>query len=535
VQRTVGLLVGPPGDPHKYRLIEQRERGGEGDLWLGEVVVTGRPIPVAIKVLHAAAAPDLTTWRTRWANQVELLRSVDHPGFARIREMFEGPAQRTGGLRVGSKPPPNLYLVMNWVEGQRLLQWSVAPGRTHQQVVQVLRQVAEALDYLHRRPVANLEEPLLHRDVKPDNILIDDDGKAVLVDFGFTRFASDDSMTVVGTTGYWAPESQQPGARFSPASDRFAFGCTVCAAMLGATPDLTDVGGLVHHLASEFGREVAVGFEPRMLEMLDRDPASRPASCVAWLDSLFAPTRGTSSTMSASSPWSPPRPTGGGSPTVLDAPVVARAKTFAAGAKTTAQRNDRRPLVLLAGIAAVVIVFSLFRPHSRQSELTRYVRSDGALAAGRLTCSGLAGVCLNGSFSAVQRSLGSPRVHDDVSATWTLDGPIAYVEHVDDRVTTIKLYWDDAAPKTSVSLPSWVNVPTLRPETSVRGLVAALGREPDLVAADGPMLALTWRFDHGTITFGALVGPAGPGSDDLANTATAVARYAERPIREVRV
>ena len=102
-------------------------------------------------------------------------------------------------------------------------------------------------------------------------------------------------------------------------------------------------------------------------------------------------------------------------------------------------------------------------------------------------------------------------------------------------IVAVKVYWDQAAGRTSVALPSWVILRSLAPGATVATLVRDLGRNPDRVSADERVLAMTWRFGSDSITFGALVGDQGPASVDLSNVANAMATYGDRLVTEVSV
>ena len=284
-------MAGPFDDPMKYRLLRLVASGGEGELWCGSVDASGRAVPVAIKVLHKQrSAQAFGAWQRRWTEQVELLRSLDHEHVVTIRESFVGSAPFAGE---SAKVDTALYLVMNWVSGVTLAEWCRADGRSFVQIKAALDQIASALDYLHGRPVHGLDEPVVHRDVKPGNVLVSGSGVAVLVDFGLTRFAFDAEMTVAGTEGYWAPESRSPRGEYSPASDRFAFGCTTYAVICGSRPAISDRRAMERELQRGLR---AVGAPEVAAEtffaMLDDNPRDRPSSCAGWMADVFeAPLR----------------------------------------------------------------------------------------------------------------------------------------------------------------------------------------------------------------------------------------------------
>ena len=198
--------VGPVGEPDRYELSELKSSGGEGQLWRGVLDVDGAAITVAVKVIHPSKNSDLEEWRVRWQRQAELLRSLDHPGLVKVRDVFEGPVPHEAGDADASTN--TLYLVMNWVEGPTLEEWvSRNPNRDVLESARVLGKLASAVDYLHSGAVTG--NPVLHRDIKPANVIVTAAG-AVLVDFGFTRVIGGQPLTIAGTPAYIAPETVTP-------------------------------------------------------------------------------------------------------------------------------------------------------------------------------------------------------------------------------------------------------------------------------------------------------------------------------------
>lgn len=95
----MATTAGPHDDPDRYELIQLKSSGGEGQVFQGSIDIDGARIGVAVKVVHASRTNDFDEWRTRWRRQAELLRSLDHPGLVKVREVFEGP------LRTNVAPP----------------------------------------------------------------------------------------------------------------------------------------------------------------------------------------------------------------------------------------------------------------------------------------------------------------------------------------------------------------------------------------------------------------------------------------------
>ena len=276
-------FVGPFDAPDKYRLVELRSRGGEGEVWRGSLAVEGQDVPVAVKQILATNIDDLEQWRDRWRRQAEVLRSLQHPGLVTVREVFEGPEPHDSEL--ADVNTSTLYLVMNWVEGPTLVEWVTRrAGRDVLESIAVVRGLASAVDYLHSGVATGA--PIVHRDIKPANVIITDDGPR-LVDFGFVRGLAegDVSQTMVGTPAFIAPEVAA-GLGATEASDRFALGATAYFALTGKTPDMSDPSSLRDHLAGVSGLEDRPDVHEHLLSMLHPDPTHRPASSLDWAQGL---------------------------------------------------------------------------------------------------------------------------------------------------------------------------------------------------------------------------------------------------------
>jgi serine/threonine protein kinase len=198
-----------------YRIEAVVGRGGMGVVYRATDLSLARP--VALKLITPEFAQD-PEFRERFLREPRLAASLDHPGVVPIYEAGEREGQ--------------LYLAMRWVEGTDLRRMLRRDGRLSPEVtVTVLTQVAEALDAIHRRGV-------VHRDVKPANILLDDDGHAYLGDFGVSGEAGAGGR-MAGTLDYLAPE-QIRGDDVDGLADGFALGCVLHECLSGAPPFLRE-------------------------------------------------------------------------------------------------------------------------------------------------------------------------------------------------------------------------------------------------------------------------------------------------------
>ncbi len=198
-----------------YTIIEQVGRGGFGIVY--RAVHHAKERTEALKVLFSKT-PLLTSY---FENEVHLIARLRHNNIATLHE-----AQL-------SSPP--LYYTMGFVEGQRLHEYVTARRSTLGERIELIRTVAEALEYAHSQGV-------VHRDIKPQNILIDEDGAPHIVDFGIsTRLGEaaeragesprlDDAP--VGTIGYIAPE-QRRGCEVDGRADIFSLGAVLFHCITG--------------------------------------------------------------------------------------------------------------------------------------------------------------------------------------------------------------------------------------------------------------------------------------------------------------
>jgi hypothetical protein len=217
-----GMVRGPdwkgqlvPG----YRLLSRIAVGGFASLWTAEPLFgSGR---VAIKILHPERAQDpRSVARFEW--EAMLLRRFECPAIVR-------------GLDHGFERGTH-YLVMEYVEGRSLGQALSETGAFPARVALALaRQVAEALRYLHG-------QGYVHRDIKPDNVLLDAAGRAKLCDLGFSvpipRHGGDGGRprTVVGTAGYMSPETLEGRPALGVGGDLYALGILLYALLTGHEP-----------------------------------------------------------------------------------------------------------------------------------------------------------------------------------------------------------------------------------------------------------------------------------------------------------
>ncbi len=223
VAPAVGVTGAPPLPPgrQRFHLIRRLGSGGFGRVWLAQDAQLGHVV-----ALKAAHAPDAET-EQRIQREARALAAVRHPNCVRIYDMV--PARSDPGLA----DLDGMVIVMGFVEGQSLGDQVRDHGVLDDiAAARVWVNLAGALDAAHSRGV-------MHRDVKPGNVVVDPHGVAHLIDFGIARKTGDATMTqtgfVLGTPDFLAPEIAC-GERASAASDSWQLAATISYALTGHPP-----------------------------------------------------------------------------------------------------------------------------------------------------------------------------------------------------------------------------------------------------------------------------------------------------------
>ncbi|MFI7400747.1 protein kinase [Streptomyces sp. NPDC049541] len=252
----------------RYRVVSQLGRGGMGIVWRAVDEVLGREVAVKeLRTYTDAAGPELADLRLRMQREARAAARVRHPAVVAVHDVTE----------VDGRP----LIVMELVDGPSLEQVLRERGPLDPvEAAGIGARVMDALAAAHRAGV-------LHRDVKPGNILLEGSGRVVLTDFGIAAMEDpgDGAAThltrsgaLVGSLDYLAPERAQ-GAEASPASDVWALGATLYAAVEGSSP---------FRRTSTYSTLTAIVTEPLpeperagplahvLRQLLDKRPETRP-------------------------------------------------------------------------------------------------------------------------------------------------------------------------------------------------------------------------------------------------------------------
>ncbi|WP_264072845.1 serine/threonine-protein kinase, partial [Mycobacterium palustre] len=249
-----------------YRLRRLVGRGGMGDVYEAEDTVRERI--VALKLMSQALSSD-PVFRSRMQREARTAGRLQEPHVVPIHDFGEIDGQ--------------LYVDMRLIDGKNLATMLSRYGPlSPPRAVAIVRQIGSALDAAHAAGV-------MHRDVKPENILVSADDFAYLVDFGIASATSDEKLTqfgtTVGTVKYMAPE------RFSDAevtyrADIYALACVLYECLTGSPPYTGDtIGVMGAHLNQAIPRpsaarpSIPVAFDGVIARGMAKDPAARYATC----------------------------------------------------------------------------------------------------------------------------------------------------------------------------------------------------------------------------------------------------------------
>ena len=280
----------------RYRLLDRLGAGGMGTVWRAEDIVLGREVAIKeVTFPNGVSDEEREVLRERTRREARAAARLDHPSAVTVYDVVE--------------EDDTPYLVMELVEARTLADVIRTDGPLTPRATAVVGlAVLGALEAAHAQGI-------VHRDVKPSNVLLRPDGRVVLTDFGIATFTGDSSITstglLLGSPSYIAPErarGEQPG----PASDLWSLGATMFTAVEGrapydrgeALPTMTAV------VTGEHSPFVAAGPLVPVLEgLLDKDPGSRLSPAMT-RTALTEVSTSAAADATAASPLAPAEPAG---------------------------------------------------------------------------------------------------------------------------------------------------------------------------------------------------------------------------------
>jgi eukaryotic-like serine/threonine-protein kinase len=278
---------------NRYKVLSRIGSGGMADVWCAEDTHLGRR--VALKVLHDRFAQD-REFVERFRREAEAAAGLQHPNVVGVFD--RGEVDRT------------YYIAMEFLDG-RSLKELIDAGLSPKEAVAIVRQILEAARFGHRRGV-------IHRDLKPQNVIVDSERKATVTDFGIARAGVSEitqTGSVMGTAHYLSPEQAQ-GLEVTAATDLYSIGVILYEALTGRVPFEADSAVAVAlkqvsqtpQRPSAINAEVSPALDAVVMRALEKDPARRFQDADAFIAALDAAERDPGAVGKGTVEFAPPPP-----------------------------------------------------------------------------------------------------------------------------------------------------------------------------------------------------------------------------------
>ncbi len=250
----------------RYRLVRRIATGGMGEVWQAQDEVILRQVAIKILKQQYMGDPDFVE---RFRTEAKHAAMINHDGIANVYDYGEDDG--------------SAYLVMELVPGESLSS-ILEREKTlpDQQVISIIAQTALALDAAHR-------EGLVHRDIKPGNLLISPEGQVKITDFGIARVANQVSLTqtgqVMGTVQYLAPE-QATGKPASASGDIYSLGIVAYEALAGKRPfkgetQMAIAMAQINEIPPPLPEHIDAKLAKLVMDCMAKKPDQRPSSALA--------------------------------------------------------------------------------------------------------------------------------------------------------------------------------------------------------------------------------------------------------------
>ena len=200
----------------RYRVIEKIADGGMSEIYLAERISDGRRLAIKAVPKNNAFAFDLLA-------EPKILMRLDHPSLPKIIDVVQDKT--------------TLYIIETYIPGMTI-EDQLEGDKCFDEltVIEWSRQLCDILIYLH-----NLHPPIIYRDLKPSNIIVSDDGKVHVIDFGIAReYKTGGDHSYFGTRGYAAPE-QYDSSPTDPRTDIYSLGATMFHMLTGVSPEKVNI------------------------------------------------------------------------------------------------------------------------------------------------------------------------------------------------------------------------------------------------------------------------------------------------------
>jgi eukaryotic-like serine/threonine-protein kinase len=311
----------------RYRVLHRIGSGGMADVWLADDSHLQRQ--VALKVLHARFAQD-REFVERFRREAEAAAGLQHPHVVAVFD--RGDVDGT------------YYIAMQHLEGRTLKQL-IDAGLAPEDAARLIRQVLEAARFAHRHSV-------VHRDLKPQNVIVDAEGKATVTDFGIARAGVSDitqAGSVMGTPHYLSPEQAQ-GLDVTAVSDLYSIGVMLYEALTGRVPFEGDSAvsvamkqvGQAPQRPSSINPQVSPALDAVVMRALEKEPGQRFQSADAFIAALDAALENPRAGMEGTAAFAPLPPIVAAPAEALDPAVI--------------EEEERRRRLLWAAVVAAILI-----------------------------------------------------------------------------------------------------------------------------------------------------------------------------------
>ncbi len=262
----------------RYEILEELGRGAMGVVYKASDPTIGRMVAIKVLSLGTSSSEGMPDAREIFLREARAAGRLSHPGIVTIHDALED--SETGAS----------YIVMEFIPGRTLESVLLSPPPLElSRALDVTRQVAEALDYAHRQKV-------IHRDLKPANILLTEDERAKITDFGIAKIMARETasrtMAIMGTPSYMSPE-QVTGQELDNRTDLFSMGIMLFMMLTGQKPFVGDTAAVMYKIVSEdpvppsrLNPKLNLGHDYLALRCLVKDRKKRYSTAREFLEDL---------------------------------------------------------------------------------------------------------------------------------------------------------------------------------------------------------------------------------------------------------
>jgi serine/threonine-protein kinase len=261
----------------RYEVIEELGRGAMGVVYKASDPTIGRMVAIKVLILEDKVEEGMLSPRDTFLREARAAGRLSHPGIVTIHDALEDEATRSS------------YIVMEFIPGRTLEKLLISsPQIGVEKAFDIIRQVAEALDYAHRNQI-------IHRDLKPANIILTEDSRTKITDFGIAKIAAQGAMrtvAIMGTPSYMSPE-QVTGGEIDARADIFSMGILLYLMLVGEKPFLGDTAAVMFKIVyedpvapSKINPKLTAADDYVVLRCLAKDRVKRYGSAREFLEDL---------------------------------------------------------------------------------------------------------------------------------------------------------------------------------------------------------------------------------------------------------